>query len=617
MKAAHVDHASPLCSLARALVPSVGCVSVPDDGKQPDRSRRTSTTGATRSSTRCSSIASPTATSNNDYTVQPGALARYQGGDWQGIDDHLDYLKTLGVTTLWISPVVKNVETDADFDALPRLLGAGPHAAEPALRRSRGAPRARSARAHDTRHQGDPRHRHQPHGAALLLRHQRERATPTSTSAAAARCRQRLDVADHAHHRVRSRLRPARRAGLHVARHRRARADHLHPRPGDQPRRRRPGILGTRARVPRLRPHPRTTTIATQRTLGDFPGGLKDVATELPDVRARDDRRVRALGRARRLRRLPHRHGQARRARVLAGVRARAFAQRLAPQGKKNFLMFGEAFDGNDELLGSYTQHGDARQRLLLLAALPGLPRRLPDTRTTRRSRRAPSRSRTSGRSAPTNYGNEPQTDGIGIAPSKALVNFLDNHDVARFLFDAAGDKDGAPQRAHAPHHGGGHPLPLLRHRAGVRRRQRSGEPRGAVEHRLRRRPATRSSTSRSSRGSARRTRRSAAATRTSSGRRTHTARRGRRRHLRVRAHRRRRGERLRARRHQHERAARAANRDGAKAMKLTARAEPLVDVLDPAQPTYTVAADGTLRMQVPAQRATILIPQDQVVPLP
>jgi glycosidase len=40
------------------------------------------------------------------------------------------------------------------------------------------------------------------------------------------------------------------------------------------------------------------------------------------------------------------------------------------------------------------------------------------------------------------NYRNEPQPDGIELAPSKSLVNFMDNHDVARFLFEAQGDKD-------------------------------------------------------------------------------------------------------------------------------------------------------------------------------
>lgn len=50
---------------------------------------------------------------NNDYNVNPGAPAGYHGGDYQGLIDHLDYLKELGVTTIWISPVVKNVEEDA------------------------------------------------------------------------------------------------------------------------------------------------------------------------------------------------------------------------------------------------------------------------------------------------------------------------------------------------------------------------------------------------------------------------------------------------------------------------------------------------------------------------
>src|SRR5512132_2377784 len=54
---------------------------------------------------------------NNDLRVRPGHLSRYQGGDWRGLAEHLDYLEALGVTTLWISPVVRNVETDADFDA--------------------------------------------------------------------------------------------------------------------------------------------------------------------------------------------------------------------------------------------------------------------------------------------------------------------------------------------------------------------------------------------------------------------------------------------------------------------------------------------------------------------
>src|SRR5260221_2897502 len=52
---------------------------------------------------------------NNDYNVEPSVPGRYHGGDWQGVIDRLDYLETLGVTALWISPVVKNTEEDAGF----------------------------------------------------------------------------------------------------------------------------------------------------------------------------------------------------------------------------------------------------------------------------------------------------------------------------------------------------------------------------------------------------------------------------------------------------------------------------------------------------------------------
>ncbi|MCX5747633.1 MAG: alpha-amylase family glycosyl hydrolase [Proteobacteria bacterium] len=52
---------------------------------------------------------------NNDINVEPSVPGRYHGGDWQGVIDHLDYLEKLGVTALWISPVVKNTEEDAGF----------------------------------------------------------------------------------------------------------------------------------------------------------------------------------------------------------------------------------------------------------------------------------------------------------------------------------------------------------------------------------------------------------------------------------------------------------------------------------------------------------------------
>lgn len=45
-----------------------------------------------------------------DVDVIPGDLARHQGGDWAGITQRLDYLEQLGVTALWISPILANVD---------------------------------------------------------------------------------------------------------------------------------------------------------------------------------------------------------------------------------------------------------------------------------------------------------------------------------------------------------------------------------------------------------------------------------------------------------------------------------------------------------------------------
>ena len=49
--------------------------------------------------------------------------------------------------------------------------------------------------------------------------------------------------------------------------------------------------------------------------------------------------------------------------------------------------------------------------------------------------------------------------------------------------------------------------------------------------------------------------------------------------------------------------------------MKVTKPNVTLVDVLDPELKTYPVPASGELRLVVPAQRAMILVPQDQLKP--
>jgi glycosidase len=57
-----------------------------------------------------------------------------------------------------------------------------------------------------------------------------------------------------------------------------------------------------------------------------------------------------------------------------------------------------------------------------------------------------------------------------------------------------------------------------------------------------------------------------------------------------------------------------SATGSGTTAMTVGRASETLVDVLDPALPTYSVGADGALRVTVQAQRAMVLVPQSQVV---
>ncbi|HBM79326.1 MAG: alpha-amylase family glycosyl hydrolase [Clostridiales bacterium] len=45
---------------------------------------------------------------SNDADVDKNDPSAYHGGDFQGIIDKLDYIKSLGFTTIWITPVVKN-----------------------------------------------------------------------------------------------------------------------------------------------------------------------------------------------------------------------------------------------------------------------------------------------------------------------------------------------------------------------------------------------------------------------------------------------------------------------------------------------------------------------------
>ncbi len=179
-----------------------------------------------------------------------------------------------------------------------------------------------------------------------------------------------------------------------------------------------------------------------QETKGDFPGGLKDINTELAEVRVAlvdayaywieaadfDGFRIDTI------KHVEHEFWQY----FCPEIRKRA---KIA--GKKNFFMFGEAFDGNDALIGSFTENQEMDSVFYFsqkFTAFDGVFKsgqatkgiedlwgyRFPGDTVTEENQ---------------NYGITPNVDGPTdaqgalVPPYKLLVNFLDNHDLPRFLF--------------------------------------------------------------------------------------------------------------------------------------------------------------------------------------
>ena len=175
-----------------------------------------------------------------------------------------------------------------------------------------------------------------------------------------------------------------------------------------------------------------------QAILGDFTGGLKDLATEQPEVRATlidafatwveeadlDGYRIDTI-----------KHVESDFWPVFAG----ATRKRLAAENKKNFLMFGEAFDGDDQLVGSYTAPGALDsvfyfpQEFTVYAGVfesAGTP-----------SQQGTDQIQTLWDMRTTDYGTDAPAGGASASRSyKVLVNFIDNHDVPRFLFASKGN---------------------------------------------------------------------------------------------------------------------------------------------------------------------------------
>ncbi len=427
---------------------------------------------------------------NNNYNVNTRKEASYHGGDWQGIIDHLDYIETLGVTALWISPVVRNVEEDAGFASYhgywtQSFLDVNQHFGS--LSKLQELVRKCHARGikvildivtnhigqlfyYDINRNGSPdivfyggggngpgsRNPDQPSelrrasewdpeydsrgvqgftslgengSAPIVWMEQPEigRMPPEPPEFANAdwyNRKGRVTVWESEGNLQNDRL------DAQICEKCSPAGQACTPDP----------TCANRVKFEYMR---------EQEIYGDFPGGLKDLKTELPEVRQALIRVFEYWIREAdfdgfRIDTLKHIEPE--------------FFEEFAPAirryaksiGKPNFFMFGEAFDGNDALLGSYTQgegvdsvfYFSAKYRVFNAVfggggATRGVQQLFEERRTLDDSAIIPEDNPTQPR-----FSETPKADGVtdsaghGLASRDLLVHFLDNHDVPRFLYE-------------------------------------------------------------------------------------------------------------------------------------------------------------------------------------
>ncbi|HNW81923.1 MAG TPA: alpha-amylase family glycosyl hydrolase [bacterium] len=419
---------------------------------------------------------------NNNNKVNKQSLTAWNGGDFQGIIDNIDYLKALGVTTLWISPVVKNVEEDAGIAGYhgywtQDFIGVNPHFGDMAKLREMV----------DILHENgikvildivanhigqlfyyDMNKNDQPDemvmGSNMTCGVYCGHITGVENEAAGSEiCEQEYssdftvggdnsECYNNCVNRCETEDYPQ-KMGL-------KRYSEWDP---DFDAR---GIMafseaGESGPAPlkwvympeinRVPPNPaefynddwynKLGRIVTwdsnyQVVKGDFPGGLKDLDTTREDVTAAlisayeywienvdfDGFRIDTI------KHVEHEFWQ----KFTPAMRAKA-----KKKGKENFFIFGEAFDGNDEVLGSFTKNNEMdsvfyfSQKFQVYDAIfkHGSPtKNFEDLYNLRKDR----------------YGTVSgvkDADGKILSPQQVLVNFFDNHDLPRFLYEKNNEK--------------------------------------------------------------------------------------------------------------------------------------------------------------------------------
>ncbi len=414
---------------------------------------------------------------SNDVNVDSSNPGGWHGGDWQGLIDKLDYIEQLGVTALWISPVVKNVDEDAGFSAYhgywtQDFVSTNPHFGDLAkLRELSNACHERGIKIildvvvnhvgqlfyYDINKNGQPDEWLEGSGSSSDLK----RVTEWDPDYNEDGIQSFTSLGP-------SGLAPVRFVNMPSI-SRTPPIPEVFQNPDWYNRKGRVTVWGREmeaciaagkvsvpddvcdAKLAANKPcEEQEEFIATkggewrsyeacwsyvrqQETLGDFPGGLKDIKTTLPEVRQAlidvfaywieaadlDGFRIDTL------KHVEHEFFE---------QFCPAMRQRAKQLGKDNFYMFGEVFDGYDPLLGSYTYNDSVdgvfyfSQKYVIDSVFKygGATSQfqwLYDERVS-------------------NYSDQPHTDGpLGydntpLVPQQLLVSFLDNHDLSRYLYE-------------------------------------------------------------------------------------------------------------------------------------------------------------------------------------
>ncbi|MDI7267955.1 MAG: alpha-amylase family glycosyl hydrolase, partial [Myxococcota bacterium] len=408
---------------------------------------------------------------NNNYNVDRNSPGRYHGGDWQGIIDKLDYIEALGVTAIWISPVVGNVDEDAGYGSYhgywtQDFLRVNPNFGDLAkLREMVDACHRRGIKVildvvtnhigplffYDMNGNGRPDDFLIGGGGAAYGSFNDDfpsgltRTTEWDPEYDSRGVQAFTSLGESGPAPIRWVYEPA-----------------IGRVPPEPPEFQNPEWYNRRGRVTVWRREQEACEwrlgrppgadwwsirecrdyVREQEIRGDFPGGLKDLDTTRQDVR---DALYRVFAHwietadfdGFRIDTLKHVEHDFLRD---FSPRIRSRAEAL---GKRNFLVFGEAFDGRDDLLASYVGDDQVDSVFYFSQKYAVFEGVFQDGNPTREIERLfhdrlgdPSDpGRTPLYPDAPNAGGPVDEAGVPVSPRKLLVNFLDNHDVARFRF--------------------------------------------------------------------------------------------------------------------------------------------------------------------------------------